>query len=77
MPDFNFETTITIPVDFEVFCGRCGAGLCNQSKGGNTQRRGMPFVEVQPCTNCMENEYDVGYKAGYDEGFADGKESAV
>lgn len=46
--------------EFEVFCQRCGAGLCNQSSTGNTPGRGMPYVRVEPCEKCLEREYDEG-----------------
>ena len=65
MPDFQAEVTVT--VDFEVFCGTCGTGLCSSSKGGNTHKRGTPFVSVDACQTCGEKEYDRGYEAGYKE----------
>ena len=52
-------------VEFEVYCGRCGAGLCNQSVGYN--RRG-PRVDVEPCGKCLENAEDAGYDKGKQEG---------
>lgn len=52
MPSFSVE------VGFEVFCGRCGAGLCNQSDTRESYKRGMPQVVVQPCDTCMEAKAD-------------------
>jgi deoxycytidylate deaminase len=55
MPEFN--------VEFEVFCS-CGNGLCNQSDGGNSNRRGTPYVTVEPCKKCIE----LAKSDGFDEG---------
>lgn len=60
MPTFNAEVTATHEIEFEVFCARCGAGLCSQSKGGNTPRRGTPYVKVQPCESCMDESFEKG-----------------
>lgn len=64
-------------VDFEVFCANCGAGLCSVSTGGNSNRRNMPFVSVEPCSNCIERTkekgYEDGYNSGYEEGFTKGE----
>lgn len=40
-------------VEFEVFCGTCGAGLCNQADGRNSHRRGQPQVTVEVCDTCL------------------------
>lgn len=50
----------TIPVEFEVFCGRCRAGLCKQSTVKTTLRHGTPFLEVDPCEVCLGREYERG-----------------
>lgn len=68
MPSFEYETTGTL--DFEVFCGTCGAGLCNLTSIGTTKRRGIPFIQVEACPTCMKNEYERGYEDGLDEGAA-------
>jgi hypothetical protein len=60
-------TTVEVDVDFEVFCGKCGAGQCGDSETGNTSRRKTPYVRVTPCAACMENEYERGREAGYNE----------
>lgn len=46
MPSFN--------VEFEVFCGTCGDGLCSQSEGRNSRNRNAPQVEVEACKTCLE-----------------------
>ncbi len=68
MPSFNAEVTATVEVDFEVFCAKCGAGLCSQSTGGNSNRRNYPYVQVDPCQKCLEAEYDAGHTEGYKQG---------
>jgi len=75
MPSFEAEITTTVEVDFEVFCAKCGAGLCSQSTGGNTTRRRQPYVSVEPCERCLEAEYDKGHTEGYAEGSKDGYDS--
>ena len=59
----------TLNLDFGVYCS-CGAGLCRQTKEGQTPGRGMPFITVEPCQHCLE----VARQEGYDEGFCDGLE---
>ena len=73
MPSFEAEITTTVEVDFEVFCAKCGAGLCGQSTGGNTKGRGYPYVSVGPCERCLEAEYDKGHAIGYEEACNDHK----
>lgn len=55
MPTFNAKVSTEVEVEFEVFCGRCGAGLCSQSTGRNSSRRNTPQVEVMPCERCTED----------------------
>ena len=45
MPSFD--------VEFEVFCGTCGAGLCNQSDTRKSRTRGENQVTVEACEKCM------------------------
>ncbi len=63
----------TIEAEFEVYCDRCGAGLCNATNVV-TDYRGTR-ANVEPCTACLENERDKGYDEGYDQGVADNEES--
>ena len=58
MPSFD------VSVDFEVFCGRCGAGLCNNSREGRTPGRGVLTLTVDPCKRCLGEEFDSGKEAG-------------
>jgi hypothetical protein len=60
MPEIEAEATSTVTIEFEVFCAKCGAGLCGNTTVGTTKRRGMPFVEITPCERCLKDEYDRG-----------------
>ena len=56
MPSFELE--------FEVFCGTCGDGLCMQSDTRTSHRRSMPQVTVEACRKCLAKatdalEYDI------------------
>ena len=63
MPSFSgIEVTAQVDVDFEVFCGTCGAGLCNVSDTRASRSRRMPQVTVEACAKCMENAKDDGRK---------------
>lgn len=52
MPYFDVQ----FEVQFEVFCGTCGAGLCNQSDTRKSRTRGENQVTVQVCEKCVEAE---------------------
>lgn len=53
-------------VEFEVFCGECGKGLCNQAATGTNTRNGMLKVMVQPCEDCLKSAKSDAYQAGVD-----------
>jgi len=59
MPSFLFE------IDFEVYCGTCGTGLCNQSDGSNEQKG--PRVTVEVCPYCRDEAKSEGHAEGHDE----------
>jgi hypothetical protein len=56
-----------LPFEFEVFCKTCGEGLCHNCTEGTTPRRGMPFIQVEPCETCIDNAKDEGHDRGYEE----------
>lgn len=57
MPTFEgVDTNIRLDIDFEVFCGECGTGLCNESSTRKSRNRGYAQVEVNPCPDCMEKK---------------------
>jgi hypothetical protein len=55
-------------VEFEVYCSKCGAGLCNQTKTENASYSysgtRMARLEVEPCENCLKEAKDEGYEEG-------------
>lgn len=66
MPSFKVTESVEINVEFEVFCENCGAGLCNQSKGGQTYGRGQPYVSVKPCEKCIAFAKEESFSSGRD-----------
>ena len=57
MPTFeNVSVETTIDVDFEVFCGTCGEGLCSESDTRSSRNRGYLQVTVNVCPKCMEEK---------------------
>ncbi|MFA6977106.1 MAG: hypothetical protein WC194_10365 [Mesotoga sp.] len=61
------ETTgeLVMPIletEFEVFCDKCGAGLCMSTtvKGSS--------IHVEPCECCINEAYQDRYDDGYREG---------
>ena len=66
-----------LELEFEVFCS-CGAGLCLQTTEGRTPGRGMAFITVEPCKNCIDEARDTareeGHSEGYDRGCLDAEE---
>jgi hypothetical protein len=54
-------------VDFEVFCGSCGAGLCNQSDTRKSRNRGEDQLTVEPCEKCMNLSFEKGSDSRDDE----------
>lgn len=56
MPEFTLQ--------FEVYCGKCGAGLCNNST--TEERRGIYRVTIDPCEHCLEEAKSDGDGEGYE-----------
>lgn len=73
----SFATDDGGSLDFEVFCHKCGAGLCLQSHTGRTRGRGMPTVSVEPCVACMESARSDGFAEGDAAGFEAGHAAGV
>jgi hypothetical protein len=60
-------------IEFEVWCSKCGAGLCGNAYVKSAQGyRGSQRVYIEPCEKCLENSYDEGVLAGHDEGKSEG-----
>jgi hypothetical protein len=59
MPTFeNVAVETSIDVDFEVYCGTCGAGLCSVSDTRKSNNRGYLQVTVDACPDCMKEKED-------------------
>jgi len=61
MPTFeNYEIQLSdkIDIDFEVYCGTCGAGLCSESDTRQSRNRGYLQVTVNVCPDCMKEKDD-------------------
>ena len=59
MPTFvGVEMTVTADVDFEIFCARCGAGICLNGDTRKSRGRNMPQVTIEPCSACIEAAQD-------------------
>jgi hypothetical protein len=56
-----------IEVDIELFCARCGEGICNNATAKRTRIRSQPCFEIEPCEKCLSNAEDKGYQRGYEE----------
>lgn len=56
-----------VTINIEVYCARCGEGLCNQTEFTRTRGRGEPCFRVEPCERCMDAAYEEGYRKGMSE----------
>jgi hypothetical protein len=54
----TFETTVEVNLDFEVYCGTCGMGLCMESSTRSSRNRNYPQVEVNACPTCFSKKED-------------------
>lgn len=59
---------VPVDVDFEVFCARCGYGLCSLSSTRKSRRRGEAQVEVNVCPSCEDDIKEEAYERGLEEG---------
>lgn len=62
--------SIEVTVDFEVFCGKCGAGICNNatvSSKSNWHSGTTHNVSVDPCESCAETFREEGSASRDDE----------
>lgn len=46
--------------EFEVYCGQCGKGLCNNCTETVTYNRQMNRLNIDPCENCLERAREEG-----------------
>jgi len=57
-----------ITINIDVYCARCGAGLCNQTtfnegRGGFYSKDSS--FSVEPCQKCLDEARQEGYDEGY------------
>lgn len=55
MPKFNID------VHFDVYCARCGKGLCSNCDTNIESKSGLK-MRIEPCKNCLDKEYARGEK---------------
>jgi hypothetical protein len=65
----NEDIVCTTSIDFEVYCGTCGKGLCYESDTRLSKNRNYPQVVVNACPRCIEDkDMDIEkYKDGYEK----------
>ena len=62
-----------VSIDVEVYCARCGAGLCNQTNSTFTKQRRQPCFQVEPCARCFNQNSNENYNMGYEDGYQKAK----
>lgn len=50
------EIDVTISHEVEVYCAKCGAGLCNDTEYTQGRTRFVDQFRVDPCYKCMEEK---------------------
>jgi hypothetical protein len=59
MPVYSdVEVSHNVDIEFEVYCGTCGAGLCQESDTRNSRRRSFLQVTVNACPDCMSKKQE-------------------
>jgi hypothetical protein len=58
MPTFQTTIESNIDLDFEVYCGTCGAGLCMESSTRMSRNRNHPQLEVNACPTCIATKQE-------------------
>ena len=61
MPD------VDICVNIEVYCSKCGAGLCGQTRIVNDRHGNTTGFNIEPCKHCLEQSFDEGFDRGKEE----------
>ena len=60
MPSIEADVTVRAEIEFEVYCAKCGAGLCNNVNTRESRNRRIPQIVIEPCETCLENSFDKG-----------------
>lgn len=70
-----------IEINIDVYCGKCGDGLCNQTTSESGSYNRPPHFSVAPCERCLGDGYaegkEEGHSEGYDEGYDEGKADGI
>jgi len=56
-----------VTINIDVYCARCGRGLCHQTESTITKNQPSFLIDVEPCEYCLDLSYNEGYRKGYDE----------
>ena len=62
-------------IEFEVYCGTCGAGLCLNTKV-KEPRRNERYLEIDVCEKCLAKACEESHSDGYDKGYNEAKDEA-
>lgn len=63
MPEIDVEQD-SITIDIEVYCDKCGNGLCGQTRHVTTRKRNAHAFRVMPCEKCIEDAKEDGRNGG-------------
>lgn len=70
--DLNGTTStikqVPVDLDFEVFCGECGAGICHLTTTHSKSSSKYPKIAVGLCEACIDRIRDEAYDCGFAEG---------
>lgn len=58
----ELTATSEVVIEFETFCGRCGAGICGNVTVEENHR--YPRIIVDPCEKCLSAAHNEGYEEG-------------
>ena len=61
MPELTTTVSVDVEINFEVYCGTCGDGLCNNTSTRLSRNRQQLQIVVDVCENCisdLRNEKD-------------------
>jgi hypothetical protein len=63
-----------IAVEIELYCARCGEGIC--ANGTATRKRNQECFVIEPCETCLSRASDKGFEEGHQKGYADAEDAA-
>lgn len=62
-----------IEVDIELYCGRCGEGIC--ANGTATAKRRKECFVIDPCERCLQKESDNAFEDGHEKGYEEARQA--